>query len=137
MFRLIYAYLVYTWGGLHRYFGNLNSMRREQETAVRCFTRAYEIDPSFRRARLERGVLLWRELGDIPAALADFDALLADDPDYAPALLNRAMTRQDCGRFTDALADLERYLQLPAQETELYRAEAVRMTAVLRELQNS
>lgn len=135
MFRLIYAYLVYTWGGLHRYFGNLNSMRSEQETAVRYFTRAYEIDPSFHRARLERGVLLWRELGDIPAALADFDALLDEDPQFAPALLNRAMACQDCGRFAEALADLELYLALPLSETKLYRDEAVRMTAVLRELQ--
>ena len=91
MLRFLWAYLVYTWGGLHRYFGNQNAMRSEHEAAVRYFTKAYEIDPTFLRVRLERGVLLFRELGRTDEALADFDALVEEDPIYAaPALFNRA-----------------------------------------------
>lgn len=130
--RFIRAYLVYTWGGLHRLFGNMNNLRREHETAVRYFSRAYEIDPSFRRVRLERGTLLWRELGRSEEALADFNALLAEDPAYGPALFSRALVAQEHGRYQDALDDLDTYLALP--EPEPYWEEAARTASLLREL---
>lgn len=131
MFRFVRAWLIYTWGGLHRYFGNQNNMRSEHEAAVRYFTRAYRIDPTLRRARLERGILLYRELQRLDEALVDFDALLADDPAYGPALFNRAMLAQEAGRYQDALDDLEAYLHLPGEE---YRAEATRIATFLRQL---
>jgi len=131
MFRFVRAWLIYTWGGLHRYFGNQNNMRSEHEAAVRYFTRAYNIDPTWRRARLERGILLYRELQRLDEALVDFDALLADDPTYGPALFNRAMLAQEAGRYQDALADLEAYLRLPGEE---YQAEATRIATFLRQL---
>lgn len=131
MLRFLWAYLVYTWGGLHRYFGNQNSMRSEHEAAVRYFSKAYEIDPTFQRVRLERGVLLFRELGRMEEAQADFDALLEEDPEYAPALFNRAMLAQQNGRYPDALADLEAYQLLADQE---YRHEAEQLILLLRTL---
>lgn len=109
-------------------------MQSEHAAAVRYFTRACKADPSFRRARLERGVLLWRELGRPQEALADFDALLVEDPRYAPALLNRAMVSQNCGDFPAALKDLEAYLALPAPEIQDYRAEVERTAALLRDM---
>lgn len=131
MLRFLWAYLVYTWGGLHRYFGNQNSLRSEHEAAVRYFSKAYEIDPSFRRVRLERGVLLFRELGRTEEAQADFDALLEDDPAYGPALFNRALLWQQNGRYADALADLETYQSLPDRE---YQREADQLVFLLRTL---
>lgn len=134
MLRFFWAWLIYTWGGLHRYFGNKSNLRREHEAAVRYFTRAYNIDPSFRRVRLERGILLWRELARPEEALADFDALLAEDANYGPALLNRAMVAQNQGRYSVALADLEAFLALPEDEAGAYRREAARTAALLREM---
>lgn len=134
MLRFIWAWLVYTWGGLHRYFGNKNHMRSEHEAAVRYFMRAYQIDPTFHRARLERAVLLWRELERPREALAEFNALLAENPQYGPALLNRAMVAQNCGMYETALADLNAYLLLPEAEIEAYRPEAERTAALLSEL---
>jgi tetratricopeptide (TPR) repeat protein len=109
-------------------------MRSEHELAVRYFGRAFQIDPSFRRARLERGILLWRELNRPDEAIADFNALLATDPEYGPALLNRAMVTQGRGRYEAALVDLTAYLKLPETEIEGYRREAERTAALLREL---
>jgi tetratricopeptide (TPR) repeat protein len=60
----------------------------------------------FRQARLARAVLYFRELGRPQEALADLNALLAADPAYAEALLNRAMLAQENGRYQDALDDL-------------------------------
>ncbi len=82
---------------------------------------------------MERGVLLWRELGRLEEALADFDALLAEDPHYAPALINRALVAQNKGRYKESLLDLKAYLQLPESETQ-YREEAKRTADLLAEL---
>ena len=137
MLRFLYAYLLYTWGGMHRLFGNQNGVRHEHERAVHYFGRALEVDPSFRRVRLERGVLLYRELGLLPEALADFNALLDEDPVYADALLNRALLFQQNGRYADALADLDIYLQLPeTYNSHHFREEATNIASLLRELLN-
>ncbi len=108
--RFVWAWLLYTWGGLHRYFGIQNSMAREFERAIHYFSRAYEVDPTFRAARLHRGILLGRELGRFDEAIADFDALLDEDPTYYLALFNRGMMWLENGRYPQALADMETYL---------------------------
>jgi len=131
--RRLAARAVYMQGSLHRNFGNQSSFRREHQAALRCFSRAYALDPSFGRARLDRAILLWRELGDLEAALADFDGLLQENPANQPALLNRAMALQESGRYQAALTDLEAYLQLPPENQE-YAAVAQRTAALLREL---
>jgi tetratricopeptide (TPR) repeat protein len=132
MIKIIHAWLVYTWGGLHRYFGNANSLVREHERAAHYFAKAYEIDPTFRAARLQRAVLLCRELGRHEEAIREFDALLADDPSYGDALFNRGITLQEIGRFQQALVDLDHYLQLPDQNE--YQSEANRLSTHLREI---
>lgn len=133
MFRLLLARVYYMWGSLHRNFGNRNSFRREHLSAIKRFTQAYETDPSLREARLDRGIILYRELGQHEEALADFDALLAEDPYYGPALLNRAMASQESGQYTQALADLELYLSLPVENAEYHRV-AERTADLLREI---
>ncbi len=133
MYRFILARIYYMWGSLHRNFGNKSSFEREHRSAIKRFTQAYETDPSLREARLDRGIILYRELGLHAEAMADFDALLAEDPQYGPALLNRAMVEQENGRYPEALADLEAYLALPVEDKE-YRRLAERTAALLREV---
>ncbi len=132
MWRVIRAYLLYTWGGLHRYFGNLNNIPHEHERAVHYFTRAYEVNPAMREARLARAVILWRELERIEEALRDLDALLQEDPTYGAALLNRALVYQQTGNYRRALHDLEDYLALPPDRD--YRDLAERIEPLLRDL---
>jgi tetratricopeptide (TPR) repeat protein len=76
---------------------------------------------------------LYRELGRFDEAMADFDALLTEDPSYGPALLNRAMAAQEQASYGQALADLETYLSLPAADDE-YRRLAERTAQLLREI---
>lgn len=132
MWRVIRAYLLYTWGGLHRYFGNLNNIPHEHERAVHYFTRAYEVNPAMREARLARAVILWREFERIDQALSDLDALLQEDPTYGAALLNRALVYQQTGNYRRALHDLEDYLALPPDRD--YRDLAERIEPLLRDL---
>jgi tetratricopeptide (TPR) repeat protein len=130
--HFVKSWLYYTWGGLHRYFGNQNIMQSEHERAVHYFTKAYNTDPRFRQARLIRAILLGRELGRTDEALADFDALLADDPHYASALLNRGLVFQEIGRYQEALSDLQAYLNL--NERDAHRLEAQRIVPLLQEI---
>jgi tetratricopeptide (TPR) repeat protein len=133
MLRRLLARFYFLWGSLHRNFGNQTSFAREHWAAVRCFERAYELDPGLREALLSRGIVLWRELGQAEEALADFDALVTIDPAYGPAWLNRAMARQEMGRYQAALSDLEAFLALPNQDEE-YRQIARRTRALLTDL---
>ena len=133
MIRFIWSWLIYTWGGLHRYFGNQNKAPREHEHAIRFFARAYEVDPNFWQARVARAVLLYRELERPQEAIAEFDAILTDDPHCGPALFNRAMAMQKIGRFQDSLTDFEAFLQLPEQEPRDLE-DATRMIPLLRDL---
>ena len=131
MLHAVWAYVLYTWGGLHRLFGNANNLRGEHERAVHYFSRAHAVNPKMRRARLARGVILWRELGRIDEALTDFDALLEADPAYGEALLNRALARQESGLYALALADIDAYLELPRNEA--YHDLALRLQRLLSE----
>ncbi|MCP5098702.1 MAG: tetratricopeptide repeat protein [Chloroflexi bacterium] len=134
MIRFIWAWLVYTWGGLHRYFGNANNMPMEHERAIYYFARAYKIDPTFHEARLQRAILLFRELRRPDEALAEFDALLKDDPEYGRVLFNRGLLLHELGRYQESLASLDAYIQLP--ERDDYWEEASRLASLLREITN-
>jgi tetratricopeptide (TPR) repeat protein len=129
----ILARFYYMWGSLHRNFGNRSSFVREHHSAVERFTQAYMADPTMRKARLDRGILFYREMGMLDEALEDFDALLDEDPEYLPALLNRAMVYQERGRYSEALRDLESYIKLPSEDEEYYLI-ASRTVALLREV---
>ena len=130
MLSTVWAYLVYTWGGLHRYFGNHSHIRSEHETAVSYFARAYAIAPDYRQARLARGILLSRELERYDEALAEFNWLLTRDKVDSEAMLNRAMLYQQIGNFEAALIDFEAYVELGG----VHVGEAAKTAVLLREL---
>ncbi|MCP4415154.1 MAG: hypothetical protein GY805_00935 [Chloroflexi bacterium] len=132
--RFVWAWLLYTWGGLHRYFGIQNSMVREYERAIHYFSRAYAVDSTFRAARLHRGILLGRELGRIEEAIADFDALLEEDETYSLALFNRSVMLMENGRFSQALTDMEAYLALSDATDENWQ-DANRIVRLLQEIE--
>lgn len=132
MWRTLKGYLFYTWGGLHRYFGNQNNLVSEHRRAVHYFSRALEANPDMQQARLARAVILWRELEETAAALADLDFLIDRDPNDGAALFNRALAHQQAGRYEVALSDLESYLALA--DPDNYHETALYMESLLREL---
>ena len=134
MFRFTLAYLIHYWGGMYRFIGNRYNMTEAHRMAVRLFSLAYQVDTTYRKARLDRGVLYWRELGRFKEALEDFDALLQEDPGYIQAIFNRAMAYQGCGRFADAIRDLETYLELTSPHEDDYYLVAKRNLILLKGL---
>jgi len=81
------------------------------EKAVRDFTEAVRIDPSYPGGYSERGQALF-ELGETDRAIADYSAALKHDPNYGPALRGRAMANLYRGATDGALSDLSRAIQV-------------------------
>ncbi len=73
-------------------------------------------------------------VGRFKEALEDFDALLQEDPGYIQAIFNRAMAYQGCGRFADAIRDLETYLELTSPHEDDYYLVAKRNLILLKGL---
>lgn len=130
--RVIWSYWLYTWGGLHRYFGNQNSVVREYERAVHYFRRAYEVNPQFTYARLQRAIILGRELHRYEESLAEFDLYLQAEPDDGRALLNKGLVLQEYGRFSEALDTIQQYLAQPQQDD--HYEEVQRIAGYLQEI---
>ena len=130
--RVIWSYCLYTWGGLHRYFGNQNSVTSEYERAVHYFNRSYEVNPKFSYARLQKAIILGRELRRFEESLANFDAYLESEPNDPTALMNKGLVLQEYGRFPEALTCLEQYLSL--SEKDAHHTEIARIANHLREI---
>ena len=61
--------------------------------ATAAFTEAVDREPGWTQARLNRGVA-WFLAKNYPAALSDFDMVLAADPNSVDALLNRSAAKR-------------------------------------------
>ena len=60
------------------------------------------------------------EQGDIQAAWAAFDEALAEDPEFAPAYLERGQLALDAGDESAALADFEKAIQFDSDNPGAY-----------------
>ena len=133
MLRYLWAYLVYIWGSTRRHIGIRHANQEEYQAAAKVYARAYRIDPRLKQARLERAILLWRELDQGEEAIAELDDMLADNPADGQARFNRALAYQQSGRYHAALADIEQYLQL-TETDEGYWDAAMRLQVLLSDL---
>lgn len=85
--------------------------------AIRHLRLALKLDPKYREA----GVNLARShvaCGDHAAALPVLDKVIAQFPDFPPALLTRARAHAALSRHAEALADFEAYLALQPSDSE-------------------
>lgn len=94
---------------MHYTLGSLAANERREDDARGHFESAVELDPSLAVAQLQLGNLAGRG-GDREAALDHFGKALVLAPDLSDALLNRATTLMDLGRFEEAIPDLEKLL---------------------------
>jgi tetratricopeptide (TPR) repeat protein len=85
--------------------------RGETEQARADIEAGLELDPGNAALMTARGSLL-AESGDTDAAYASFTAALTTDPGFAAAWANRAVLSYSAGRPADAVADLDRAIDL-------------------------
>jgi len=96
---------------------------KEYDAAIADYTAALSFGKFNNKALNNRG-LTYLDIGNLQLALNDFDAILKTDPNYPNALQNRAnlFVRGEIGRFQDAIADYNRFLQLkPDVHEALFR----------------
>jgi tetratricopeptide (TPR) repeat protein len=118
-------------GKVHRHYGIVLGSQAEFARAIGCYGRALALDPTLSQAHLERGILLWRELGQSSQAVADFNAALALRPGWPEPIFCRGMAHQSMGNYRAAIQDLAAYI---ASDDQTWRDHAVRQLALIRAL---
>lgn len=121
----------YYWrGNMHRHFGNLSGERSEYESAVNDFSRAIDLRPEFVTALFNRGVLYWRELENFYRAIRDLSRVMELAPYRSEAWFNRAIAYHLRGDSLEAIADLEYFLSIAADDP--WRANAESQLATIK-----
>ena len=136
MLRYLVSVFVFAFAGLFRVIGLSMRSKRLLRLAVRLFGAAHNLSDRQREARLARAVLNFRELGQPEIALTDLDALLEEDESYADARMNRVLVLQEIGRYADALADVDYYINSPYANDEyldLMMRTAIHLRALVEE----
>jgi tetratricopeptide (TPR) repeat protein len=122
--------LFYMWiARTHRHFGIIYASQDEYESAVSDYSRALDIYPGFAQAYLERGILMWRELGQMSRAVGDFTVALRLRPGWPEALFFRGLAHQGMSNYHEAVRDLSDYL---ASRDSSWREDAVRQLSLMR-----
>jgi len=95
-----------------------NMLHEQYAIAEAEYTQALELSPGNSEALRNRG-LSRLSMGRLDAAVLDFDAVLASEPDDGPTLRHRASAHGLLRDFPRAIADLERAIVLMPNATEL------------------
>ena len=107
---LLRSRATYLLAGSYRHFGNKYHLLSEYEHAVEAFGRAIDLDPSFARAYMERGILYWREIDHPRRAILDLTRAYELDPTLIEARFNRGIAHQQLCEYNEAVEDFEAYL---------------------------
>jgi tetratricopeptide (TPR) repeat protein len=89
----------------------------------RCYEQALARQPEFVQARNNLAIVLGR-LGEIEAAVVEFETLLAAAPENGEAYSNLALQLQTLGRFEEALAAAEKAIELQPEAPVAYATAA-------------
>jgi tetratricopeptide (TPR) repeat protein len=89
------------------------------DDAVADFTRALELQPGLAAGHLGLG-LAHAARSQLDSAITEYTAAIAADPDRAAAYRTRADTFFKLGRWTDAIADYDRLLELAPHPISQY-----------------
>ena len=94
----------------HANLGNARRLLGRSDEALASYQRALRLQPGNTRALKGRGLLLWAR--DEPAAsLADYDALLAIEPDYGDGWIMRGACQDKLGRHDESVASYRKALE--------------------------
>lgn len=120
----------YVWGLNLCYRGNRTAERAYYESGVRSFTRALDLWPTMAHVYYRRGLICGRELGNYAAAFADLYRATELCPEWAEPYLQRGLFYRFQGNPTEAIANLQRFLEL--SDYSDWREEAEHQIAQIR-----
>jgi serine/threonine protein kinase/Tfp pilus assembly protein PilF len=92
---------------------------REDAQAIRCYTAASAVAPTFHGPFVNRGLLHYRRT-ELVAACADFDRAIALCPERPETYLDRALARHRLGQYPGSIADLTEALKRGIGATRVY-----------------
>ncbi len=109
---------------LQRALSNLYILTENATNAVASLEAQLKLNPEDSHALLNLGGLRLKS-GDAEAALAAFDRLIKNQPNYIAARINRVMAYMTLGRFADARRDLDRIESVNPNEMRIpfYRSQ--------------
>ena len=81
------------------------------QEAVKEYSKAIELDPSFASAYHNRGIL-YNDLGEYPKSLKDYSKAIELNPTYVSAYYGRGNTYYDLGEHQKALEDYNKVIEL-------------------------
>lgn len=87
--------------------------------ALECYSEAIKIDPEFKEAYFNRG-LVKHDLRQYKGAIADFTKAIELDPYDTAAYCFRGILKNDLKNYTEAITDFNRALQLNPDFEEAY-----------------
>lgn len=104
-----------------RGLGNLAYDQGERATSVTYYEKFLEVEPASPDVRTDLGTMRY-ELGDSDAALAEWDLVIENNPEFYQAYFNRGIVYDKMDRRDDALAELakaRKYAQDPVVQERL------------------
>ncbi len=87
------------------------SSEGHKQEAVKEYSKAIELDPSFASAYHNRGIL-YNDLGEYPKSLKDYSKAIELNPTYVSAYYGRGNTYYDLGEHQKALEDYNKVIEL-------------------------
>lgn len=127
---------VYNRGIVQRYWGLRTRNPRNFGAAEQAFSHVLHLNTGHINARLNRGVLRWRELDNWLGAITDFTELLEQVPTYHLALFYRGMAFYRAGDYFASAQDLAAFIRLDPQSRWVHHAsiQLVGLQAILDDL---
>ncbi|HUJ45278.1 MAG TPA: tetratricopeptide repeat protein [Opitutaceae bacterium] len=102
----------------HNNLGSIWLKQGNVSAAIRCFTRALELQPYYASAHYNLGLALMGS-GDAAAAVAQFDRALAIEPESVDIRLNLGIALLQLGRADDARQHFEAALRLQPDSADV------------------
>ena len=90
--------------------GHIFGLNYELDEAIRCFTQAILLNPSF-EAYFNRGIMR-RENGDLDGAIQDYDLAIQINPNQVQTYNNRGNARRDTGDLEGAMSDYDTAIRI-------------------------
>lgn len=100
--------------------GDLHGAKEAYTKAIGCMDAAQSNSGRDHFALLNRGII-HMELGDLPAALADFSAVIKTEPASVAGYVNRARAYASCSKWQEAEADYNKAVALTPLDKDLYK----------------
>jgi len=98
--------------------GTAHAALRQNEEAVKSFTKAIELDPKAAVAAYDRRGDAYLKIGKFQESIADFDKFLEARPMFAPDHWRRGIALYYAGRFKDGVDQFELHRKVNPEDVE-------------------